>query len=47
VKNLIRALLEFTQTKSQYEPVRREFYGRTSLFGANPVFSLFNSEDDD
>jgi len=52
VKNLTDTRLEFTQTRSQYYPVQREFYGPTYFFGLRVQFgpassAQLNREDDD
>ena len=52
VKNLTNTVLEFTQTRSQYYPVQREFYGPTFFFGLRALFgpegyAALNREDDD
>lgn len=52
VKNLTDTLLEFTQSRSQYYPVQREFYGPSFFFGLRAQFgpgsfAMMNREDDD
>ncbi|HEX3431320.1 MAG TPA: TonB-dependent receptor [Rhizomicrobium sp.] len=52
IKNLTNTILEFTQSRSQYYPVQREFYGPTYFFGLRVAlgpegFASLNREDDD
>lgn len=52
VKNLTNTLLEFTQTRSTYFPIQREFYGPTYFAGVRVQlgqggFTHLNTEEDD